>query len=307
MAFPMRGGKGCGFEPIHATSDAMPGQPPDRPVFRFAPSPNGLLHLGHAYSALLNLDRAEAMGGTLLVRLEDIDVTRCRPDLADRMLEDLAWLGLDVSNPRRQSEHFAAYQDALDILAAKGLLYASRATRKQIAAAIARMGPEWPKDPDGAPLFPRGAIQEDPDEPAALRLDMEKAAAGTALTWRETGTGPAGESGIVGISPTIWGDAILRRKEFPASYAIAVVVDDALQGVTHVVRGQDLFYATALQRLLQHHLGLPEPEYHHHALIRGEAGEKLAKSIASKSIASLRAEGMTVKDIRGLVGLAQQP
>lgn len=282
----------------------MPGPTPDRPVFRFAPSPNGLLHLGHAYSALLNLDLARATNGTLLVRLEDIDTSRCRPDLADRMLEDLAWLGLDVRQPRRQSEHFADYQAALDRLAAKGLLYPSRATRKQIATAIAPLGPDWPRDPDGAPLYPRHLVQEDPDEPAALRLDMQKAAAGISLTWQETGVGPAGETGTVAISPTIWGDAILRRKEFPASYAIAVVVDDALQGVTHVVRGQDLFYATALQRLLQHHLGLSPPEYHHHGLIRGDAGEKLSKSLASKSIAAWRAEGQTVNDLRRLFGLA---
>ncbi|MFN8831494.1 MAG: tRNA glutamyl-Q(34) synthetase GluQRS [Labrys sp. (in: a-proteobacteria)] len=278
-----------------------------RPILRFAPSPNGPLHLGHAYSALVNLDMARRLGGELLVRLEDIDTTRCREDFIAPMLDDLAWLGLPVDAPRRQSRHFADYEAALARLDAKGLVYPAKASRRAIAEAVAKLGPGWPRDPDGAPHYPRAAVHEDPREPAALRLDMARASQGLSLTWRETGAGPDGETGLVHAEPNRWGDAILRRKEFPASYAIAVVVDDALQGVTHVVRGQDLFHATALQRLLQHHLGLPEPIYHHHGLIRGPDGEKLSKSISSTALARYRAEGASVADIRRLVGLPVDP
>lgn len=278
-----------------------------RPILRFAPSPNGPLHLGHAYSALLNLDMARRLGGELLVRLEDIDTTRCREAFVAPMLDDLAWLGLPVDAPRRQSEHFGEYEAALARLEAKRLLYPARASRRAIAEAVAQLGPAWPRDPDGAPHFPRAFVEEDPREPAALRLDMAKAAAGLELSWQETGTGPDGETGPIRADPSRWGDAILRRKEFPGSYAIAVVVDDALQGVTHVVRGQDLFHATALQRLLQHHLGLPQPVYHHHGLIRGADGEKLSKSLASTALARYRADGASVADIRRLVGLPVDP
>jgi glutamyl-Q tRNA(Asp) synthetase len=287
-----------------------------RPTFRFAPSPNGHLHLGHAYSALLNVELARAAGGRFLVRIEDIDVTRCTPRLIDDMIEDLAWLGLAWEEPvRRQSEHFADYQAALDRLDGMGLMYRSDASRSTIAEAVAvaerETGTPWPRDPDGAPLHPGPWSERDralPRPPSgeahALRLDMEKAAAlAPGLSWREWADGEAGETGSVAADPSEWGDVVLRRKEFPASYHVAVVVDDALQGVTHIVRGMDLYHATAVHRLLQRLLGLPEPIYHHHRLVRSPDGAKLAKSLASKSLRALRQDGVTPGEVRRLVGL----
>ena len=281
-----------------------------RPVLRFAPSPTGHLHLGHAYSALLNAERAERMHARLLLRIEDIDVTRCRPDYVADLREDLAWLGLVFEEPvRRQSQHFDDYRAALDRLDAMGLLYRSYASRSEIAAATA--GPDQPRDPDGTPLYPRAglAAADDParrraGEPFALRLDMAKALALVPpLAWREEPKDAPGEPERVAAEPAQWGDVVLARKEFPASYHLAVVVDDALQGVTHVVRGQDLYAATAVHSLLQALLGLPEPVYHHHALIAGPGGEKLSKSLRSKSLRVLRAEGATPADVRRWVGL----
>lgn len=275
----------------------------NRPVYRFAPSPNGHLHLGHAYSALLNQRLAQEAGGRFLLRIEDIDIERCRPPLIEAMLEDLAWLGLEWEEPvRRQSEHFDDYRSALGRLEAMGLLYPSSASRNEIAAATTavelRLGEPWPSDPDGAPLFPRALLPPaDQGVPLAMRLDMAKAAPlAPALSWQELGRGR------VAAEPARWGDVVLQRKDVPASYHIAVVVDDALQGVTDVVRGMDLYEASALHRLLQHLLGLPEPRYHHHALILGGAGEKLSKSLASKSLQALRAEGATPYAVRQLVG-----
>ncbi|MDQ0467841.1 glutamyl-Q tRNA(Asp) synthetase [Labrys wisconsinensis] len=287
--------------------------PSPRPTFRFAPSPNGHLHLGHAYSALLNADLARRRDGRLLLRIEDIDITRCRPAFVADLLEDLAWLGLTFDGPpRRQSEHFADYAAVLGRLTAKGLTYASLASRKEIAAAVAALeaAGAWPRDPDGAPLHPRAALPDDADgarlaagEPHALRLDMARARAlAPPLAWTEQD--PDGTPRTVPADPGRWGDVVLARKEFPASYHIAVVVDDALQGVTDVVRGQDLYEATAVHRLLQHLLGLPAPAYRHHGLIRGGDGEKLSKSLASRSLRAFRAEGATPADIRRLVGLA---
>lgn len=279
------------------------------PVFRFAPSPNGYLHLGHAYSALLNARIARELGGRLLLRIEDIDITRCRPDYETALREDLAWLGLEWEEPvRRQSEHFDDYAKTLDRLRALGLLYRSYASRKEIAAAVASRN--WPRDPDGAPFYPREALQaiDDPaahaeGEPFSLRLDMGKALALVPpLSWRELQPDLTGIEDIP-AEPARWGDVILARKEFPASYHLAVVHDDALQGISHVVRGRDMFQATAIHRLLQQLLGLPQPVYRHHALILGEEGEKLSKSLASKSLRALKAEGMTPADVRKLVGM----
>ncbi|WP_284310477.1 tRNA glutamyl-Q(34) synthetase GluQRS [Labrys miyagiensis] len=278
------------------------------PVLRFAPSPNGYLHLGHAYSALLNKRFARELGGRLLLRIEDIDITRCRPDYETALREDLAWLGLEWEEPvRRQSEHFDDYAKALDRLQALGLLYRSYASRKDIAAAS---GQDWPRDPDGAPLYPREALQaiDNPavhaeDEPFSLRLDMGKALAlSPPLSWQELQPDLTCIE-VLPAEPARWGDVILGRKEFPASYHLAVVHDDALQGVSHVARGRDTFQATAIHRLLQQLLGLPQPLYHHHALILGEEGAKLSKSLASKSLRALRAEGMTPADVRKLVGM----
>lgn len=282
----------------------MTNQPNKQAVLRFAPSPNGYLHLGHAYSALLNARICAERGGRLLLRIEDIDVTRCRPEFETALLEDLAWLGLEWEEPvRRQSDHFADYRHVLDHLDRLGLLYPSYASRKQVAAVIE--GRNWPRDPDGAPLYPRILLAETDDptghteeEPFSLRLDMSKAQARTLPpSWDEE------ERGSLAADPARWGDVVLARKEFPASYHIAVVVDDALQGVTHIVRGQDLFEATAIHRLLQALLGLPAPSYRHHGLIQGREGEKLSKSLASKSLRALRAEGATPAEIRQLVGL----
>ncbi|QEN88378.1 tRNA glutamyl-Q(34) synthetase GluQRS [Labrys sp. KNU-23] len=281
----------------------------NRPVLRFAPSPTGHLHLGHALSAFENERWAEVTGGRLLLRIEDIDTTRCRPEFVAALLEDLAWLELPFEQPpRRQSAHFDDYRQALDRLAAMELLYRSYASRAEIAAATGRGG--YPRDPDGTPLYPRAALaatddraRRDPAEPYALRLDMAKALAkagalAPALSWREQEKPGNGSIEAIPAAPERWGDVVLARKEFPASYHLAVVVDDALQGITHVVRGRDLYHATGLHRLLQSLLALPEPTYHHHGLILGPDGEKLSKSARSTSLRALRADGATPAQIR---------
>ena len=287
------------------------------PVFRFAPSPNGFLHLGHAYSALLNFDLARQAGGRLLLRIEDIDATRCRGEFEAAIYEDLAWLGIAWETPvRRQSEHFADYGAAVEKLSAAGLIYPSFESRAEIARLVAQReaaGP-WPRDPDGAPLYP-GAAKSLPAEerqrligqgaPYALRLDM--AAVGTRakeLTWTERGEGPAGERGTVAARPEDWGDVILARKETPTSYHLSVVIDDALQGITDVVRGVDLFWSTSVHRLLQELLGVAPPAYRHHRLVLDAAGHKLSKSTKATGLRELRAAGASPADIRRLVGLA---
>jgi glutamyl-Q tRNA(Asp) synthetase len=286
------------------------------PVFRFAPSPNGYLHLGHAYSALLNFDLAHQAGGRFLLRIEDIDVTRCRPEFEAAIYEDLAWLGLSWETPvRRQSGHFAGYREVVEKLSAQGLVYPSFESRAEIARLVAQRetAGTWPRDPDGAPLYPGAALSLSAEErarlidsgaPYALRLDMAAARerAGN-LTWIEHGEGPAGETGAVAARPEAWGDVILARKETPTSYHLSVVIDDALQGVTEVVRGQDLFWSTSVHRLLQDLLGIPQPAYRHHRLILDSTGQKLSKSTRSTSLRELRAEGATPADIRRLVGL----
>jgi glutamyl-Q tRNA(Asp) synthetase len=286
-------------------------------VFRFAPSPNGYLHLGHAYSALLNADMARQTGGRLLLRIEDIDMARCRPEYEAAIYEDLEWLGLSwEAGVRRQSEHFDDYQAALAKLETAGLLYPSFESRGEISALVAereRDGP-WPRDPDGVPLYPGNASKLSAAErtrrqsdgaPYALRLATNAALARIgALHWTETGSGPKGESGSLAAEPQMWGDVVLGRKEVPTSYHLAVVIDDALCGVTDVVRGQDLFWATGIHRLLQALLGLPEPAYHHHRLILDAGGRKLSKSTLATSLRDLRAGGATPTDIRRIVGLA---
>src|SRR4051812_6434484 len=262
------------------------------PVFRFAPSPNGFLHLGHELSALINFDMARAMGGRLLLRIEDIDHTRCRPEYEAAIYEDLAWLGIDWEEPvRRQSEHFDDYQAALARLEALELVYPSFESRAEIAALVAEREAvgAWPRDPDGAPLYPgtAGSIsfaerhrRIHAGAPYALRLDVTAAVARVgALDWAETGEGADGETGTVSAAPAAWGDVVLARKETPTSYHLSVVVDDALQGVTQVVRGQDLFWSTSVHRLLQALLGVPAPTYHPHRLVLGSDGRKLSKSI----------------------------
>ena len=286
------------------------------PVFRFAPSPNGDLHLGHAYSALLNFELARQSGGRFLLRIEDIDATRCRPEFEAAIYEDLAWLGIAWETPvRRQSEHLAAYREAIERLSAQGLIYPSFESRAEIARLVADKEARgaWPRDPDGAPLYPGTAKSLSPEErdrlieqgvPFALRLDIAAALARAGhLHWSEQGEGPAGETGDVTARPEAWGDVILARKEIPTSYHLAVVIDDALQGVTDVVRGQDLFWSTSVHRLLQDLLGLSPPAYRHHPLIRDAAGQKLSKSTRATGLRELRAEGVSPADIRRLVGL----
>ena len=285
------------------------------PVFRFAPSPNGYLHLGHAFSALLNADLARASGGRLLLRIEDIDRSRCRPDYEQAIYEDLVWLGIDWEKPvRRQSEHLDAYRDALAKLQSQGLLYASFESRGDIARMIGERGDlqSWPRDPDGALIYPgrRDALTDaerkkrmEDGEPYALRLDMDAAiACAGPLTWREAGQGLGGESGDVTALPQVWGDVTLARKDVPTSYHLSVVVDDALQAVTQVVRGQDLFWSTSVHRLLQALLDLPAPAYRHHRLIMDGEGRKLSKSTRATALRALRAEGRTPADIRKMVG-----
>jgi glutamyl-Q tRNA(Asp) synthetase len=286
------------------------------PVFRFAPSPNGYLHLGHAYSGLLNFDCARESGGRLLLRIEDIDAARCRPELEAAIYQDLGWLCIGWETPvRRQSEHLSEYREAIEKLAAMGLIYPSFESRAEIAKLVAQReaSAPWPRDPDGAPLYPGVAKSLSADARArlfesgaayALRLDMAAAYARAGdLTWVERGEGPEGETGAVAARPEAWGDVILARKETPTSYHLSVAIDDALQGVTEVVRGQDLFWSTSVHRLLQALLGLPQPAYRHHRLVLDGAGRKLAKSSQATGLRELRAAGATPADIRRLVGL----
>jgi glutamyl-Q tRNA(Asp) synthetase len=288
------------------------------PAFRFAPSPNGYLHLGHAYSAALNAEMARRDGGRLLLRIEDIDATRCRPEYEAAIFQDLHWLGLAWEEPvRRQSQHLAAYAQALARLTARGLIYPSFESRAEIARMVAaREGSRpWPRDPDGVPLYPGTAKTLTPAErtrrmaggaPYALRLDMAAAldAAGSLpIAWTETGAGPRGETGRVAAAPGEWGDVVLARKDTPTSYHLCVVVDDALQGITQVVRGWDLFAATGLHRLLQILLELPQPIYHHHRLILDAEGRKLSKSACATGLRELRAGGAAPADVLSMIGI----
>ena len=285
-------------------------------VFRFAPSPNGTLHLGHAYSALLNFDLARASGGRFLLRIEDIDPTRCRAEFETAIYQDLGWLGIAWETPvRRQSEHMAEYRRAVERLSSLGLVYPSFESRAEITRMVAEREAHgtWPRDPDGAPFYPgdakllpaaERARRIESGEPYALRLDMEAALARAgALSWTEFGEGSGGETGRIAARPQAWGDLILARKETPTSYHLSVAIDDALQGVTEVVRGQDLFHATSVHRLLQQLLELPVPDYRHHRLIRDAAGHKLSKSTGATGLRELRAAGADPADIRARIGL----
>ncbi len=293
----------------------MPDPRSDRPIFRFAPSPNGALHLGHALSAFLNHDMARQSAGRFLLRIEDIDLARCTAEFEAMIYRDLSWLGLSWEEPvRRQSEHFDSYRRALRRLEDMGLVYPAFLTRGEVKARVAEYeagGAIWPRDPDGSPLYPADDRERGAEERARLiaagirhgwRLDVGKAKAmvGAPLSWHETGDGPARR---VDADPGIWGDVVLSRSDAPSSYHLSVVVDDALQGVTHVVRGLDLFSATAVHRLLQTLLDLPEPAYHHHRLVLDRDGRKLSKSEGSTGIAALRDEGLPAAGIRRLVGL----
>jgi len=278
------------------------------PVFRFAPSPNGRLHLGHAFSALLNEKTARAAEGRFLLRIEDIDIIRCTPEFTSLMLADLAWLGLHWEEPvLSQSAQLSAYHTAQQTLRGLGLLYPCFCSRQDIARAV---GDEAPRDPEGQPLYPgtcrhmtkeERALRLARGDPAAWRIDMNRALGElpASLTFSEESSGSAVDEIA---RPESWGDVVLVRKDIGTSYHIAVVIDDARQGVTHVVRGRDLFHATSIHRLLQHLLRLPVPRYFHHALINDEAGRKLSKSLGSRSLSDLRALGVAPKDIRAALG-----
>lgn len=272
-----------------------------RPVVtRFAPSPTGYLHLGHAYSALFACEAARREGGRFLLRIEDIDPGRCRPEFTEAIFEDLAWLGLEWEEPvRRQSEHLDDYRAALGRLEAMGLLYPCTCTRKEIADEIAR-APHAPHGPEGAvyPGLCRGRPMEDGRE-AALRLDMAKALSLTGpLAWHDR------EAGKVAADPAAFGDIVLARKDVPTSYHLSVTLDDHLQGVTLVTRGVDLFEATHVHRLLQALLGLAVPEYHHHGLLVGPDGKRYAKRDRSLTLRALRGAGHTPDAVRRMAGVA---
>jgi glutamyl-Q tRNA(Asp) synthetase len=291
-------------------------RPMKQPVLRFAPSPNGYLHLGHALSALIDHEMARSLGGRFLLRIEDIDTTRCRPEFEQAICEDLSWLGITWEEPvRRQSDNLDAYRDALEKLQSQGLIYPSFESHAEIARHIAQhTGAPWPHDPDGSPLYPGMSKQLSPDEcarrmaagePYALRLDMSAALKRTgALTWVEIGAEPKQDHETLMAEPERWGDVVLARKDTPTSYHLSVVVDDALQGVTHVVRGQDLYQATSVHRVLQTLLDLPAPLYHHHRLILDADGHKLSKSTQATALRELRQQGQRPADIRRMIGLA---
>ncbi len=286
--------------------------PAPLPVLRFAPSPNGALHLGHAYSALVNERVAAELGGRLLLRIEDLDRTRCKARFEAAIIADLAWLGLCFpAPPRRQSEHGDDYAAALARLDQLGLIYPCFCSRAEIARA-----PNGQRDPDGAPLYPgtcralSSAQARDRlarGDKAAFRLDIRRApeAAPTRLRWTEYGEGAVPSQHPA--APEVWGDIVLRSRDLAASYHLAVVVDDALQGVTDVVRGRDLFAATAIHRLLQALLGLAEPRYRHHRLVLDPNGAKLSKSRQSWSLAELRATGLDPGEVRSALGFGLGP
>ena len=276
-------------------------------VLRFAPSPTGLLHLGNAYSALYSFAAARRLGGRFLLRVEDIDQGRCRPAHEAVMLADMAWLGLVWEEPvRRQSEHMADYTAALETLTALGLTYPCFCTRKEIVEEIAA-APSAPHGPDGA-LYPgtcrklsQGERQDKFTSGAAyaIRLDSGLAAAQTGpdLQWFDR------QQGAQLLQPGLHGDVVLARKDTPTSYHLAVTVDDALQGITLVTRGADLFAASHVHRLLQALLGLPTPEYDHHPLLRDDAGVRLAKRHGATSLAQWRREGHDPAQLRQSMGL----
>jgi glutamyl-Q tRNA(Asp) synthetase len=278
------------------------------PDTRFAPSPTGYLHRGHAYSALFAADAARASGGRFVLRIEDIDQGRCRPEYADAIFEDLAWLGLEWAQPvRRQSEHMADYRAALARLDAMGVLYKCVCTRADIKREIAAAGAApHPASEDGAPLYPGTCRRRSASEVAelvangaayALRLDVAAATAiAGPLAWHDRAAGPQT------VPLDSLGDAVLARKDAPTSYHLAVTVDDHLQGIGLVTRGQDLFGATHLQCLLQKLLGFATPAYHHHKLLADPDGQRLAKRAGSPSLRDLRESGIAAAVLRGDLG-----
>jgi glutamyl-Q tRNA(Asp) synthetase len=287
-------------------------------VTRFAPSPTGPLHLGHGYSAMLAHDMAQEAGGTFLLRLEDIDQSRARPEWEAAIYEDLAWLGLRWPQPvLRQSDNLACYRAALNRLWQRGLVYPCTCRRRDVieAAAAPQEGAAPAVGPDGVvypgtcrPAQPTAQAGPAPQD-SVLRLDLRAALPllPEKLAFHESGAGPEGQTGTIPFVPEAMlqsvGDIVLARRDMGTSYHLSVVVDDAAQKVTHVIRGADLFEATPLHVLLQTLLGLPYPAYHHHRLIRDAAGKRLAKRDDARALAKYRAEGATPQDIRAMVGL----
>jgi len=278
-------------------------------VTRFAPSPTGWLHRGHAFSALTAERAAREANGRFLLRLEDIDRSRCRPQYEQGIRDDLGWLGLSWETPvRRQSDHMDDYARALRELAERGLVYRCFKTRREVAEAIEQA--------------PHGAMEAYRGEPLPAEEEARRLAAGEPYAWRlslmkaqallggfgglwfgEEGEGPEGQAGVIAARPELGGDVVLARKDVGVAYHLAVVVDDALQGVTHVIRGQDLFQAAHVQRLLQALLGLPTPVYRHHRLLTDAAGRRFAKRDKAETLRELRARGMTPAELRREVGI----
>ena len=275
---------------------------------RFAPSPTGRLHRGHAYSALTAHDAARAANGRFVLRIEDIDATRCRPEFEAGILEDLAWLDLAWETPvLRQSDHLADYERALDSLTARGLTYRCFRTRKEVAQAMAS-APHGAMDVFRGAALPANeeAARLAAGEPFAWRLSLDSAREALggfeALGFVEEGHGPDSEHGAIAARPELGGDVVLARKDVGVAYHLAVTVDDARQGITHVIRGQDLFEATHVQRLLQALLDLPAPVYRHHPLLMGPDGKRLAKRDRAETLQSLRDRGVTPAGLRREMG-----
>jgi glutamyl-Q tRNA(Asp) synthetase len=275
---------------------------------RFAPSPTGLLHRGHAFSALMAFEATRAAGGRFVLRIEDIDTTRSRPEYEAAILEDLSWLGLTWEQPvRRQSDHLPDYHAAIETLRAQGLVYRCFRTRKELDIGRAPHEPQTPFV--GGPL-PAGEESERLARGEAFAWRLSLAAAREALggfealSFIEEGVGPAGETGVIVACPETAGDIVLARKDVGVAYHLAVVLDDALQEITHVIRGEDLFEAAHIQRLLQALLGLPTPTYRHHRLLTGPDGKRYAKRDKAQTLRELRAEGMTPVALRAEMGFA---
>jgi glutamyl-Q tRNA(Asp) synthetase len=285
-------------------------------VTRFAPSPTGFLHLGHAYAAIYAAAVAQSSGGTFLVRIEDTDLIRSKAEFEVAIDEDLGWLGLNWQRPvRRQSEHLDAYASALQKLKDLECIYPCFCTRKAIEAEF-RASVGAPQGPDG-PIYPGTCkaltinaqkTRVEQGEQHAWRMDVAKAEKilGRSLTFHEFGSGPDGECGQVVVQADVYGDFVLARKDAPASYHLTVVVDDAIQGVTMVTRGSDLFLSSHLHRLLQDLLGLPQPLYNHHRLICDERGQRLAKRDQATSLREIRAKGTTANQVYAMLGFTSR-
>ena len=277
-------------------------------IFRFAPSPNGFLHIGHAYSALFNWDMARKTNGKLLLRFEDIDDQRCSKEFETEILKDLEWLEVEWSGEiRRQSDHYDDYEIVLNQLDQLGVLYPSFLSRSKVQDALRTIPASWPSDPDGVPHYPgdeREWSKEKIKEAMATherysrRLDIKKANNNISekILWLE-------KEKRVEADPLLWGDVVLGRSDCPASYNLCVVIDDAATGITNIVRGEDLYEATSVHILLQKLLGLPSPIYHHHRLICDDTGRKLSKSEGDVALSHWRKKGMSVQDIREHLGL----